>query len=158
MERLARSVKQLRRTEITVGVHGEDASRPGERFNNVQIAAVHEYGAPERGIPQRSFIGSTMDAQQAQILDDMNDAVDQVLQGQPIQSAVERVGIYTEERVRETIRAGIKPALSPATIERRRAKLKGGAPSNDRFGTKETPLIDTGQLIQSVSSVVKVGA
>lgn len=156
MERLERELARLARVEITVGVHGEDGKRDdGGRLTNVQVAAVHEFGAPAQNIPERSFLRSTMDREKAQILDDMSDAVDHVLQGAPLKQEVERVGIYTEIRVRETIRKGIDPPLSPMTVEKRRAKLSGGKPDNNRFGTRETPLIDTGQLIQSIASKVE---
>lgn len=42
---------------VKIGVLGGPRDRrPGESITNVQLALVHEFGAPSRNIPQRSFI------------------------------------------------------------------------------------------------------
>jgi len=140
---------------VTVGVHGEDGEREGERLTNVQVATVQEFGDPSRNIPERSFIRSTIDGERPAILDDMNDAMDRSIEFGNVLREMKRVGIYTEKRIRETIRRGIAPILSSQTLEKRRSKLKNGKPSNGKFGNTETPLIDTGQLIQSIASQVE---
>ena len=146
-DKMMRRLDKLGRLEITVGVHGKDAQRDdGE--SNVAVAATHEFGAPHRSppIPERSFLRSTFDSQREDILDDMATVADKALQGSsPIREA-RILGIETAERVRETIRQGISPALRPMTLERRKAK--------GSKGENETPLIDTGQLIQSIQSEV----
>ena len=73
---------------------------------------------------------------------------------QPMAQA-KALGLQVVEVVREGIRSGINPPLSERTVERRRPKLSGGKPANKRFGAKETPLIDTGQLIQSIKAQVE---
>ena len=153
--KMKRDLRSLRDVVVTVGIHGEDGEREDGKVTNVQVAATHEFGNPAMRIPERSFIRSTIDEQQDGILDDMATAMDQTIQSGHIVRNMERVGIKTEVRIRKTLRDGVKPALSPVTIERRRKKLSGGKPDNNKYGTTETPLIDTGQLIQSIASKVE---
>lgn len=156
MERLERELGRMARVSVTVGVHGEDGERDdGGRLTNVQVAAVHEFGAPSVGIPERSFIRSTLDAERSGILRDMSDALDRVLQGAPVEQEVERVGIYTESRIREAIREGIRPGTTIETTQRKRAKASQKQRSESRWSGVETALIDTGQMIQSIASKVE---
>jgi len=148
---------------VTVGVHGddqdnarsEDGGQTESRATNTEVATIHEFGDPSRNIPERSFIRSTIDGERPAILDDMNDAMDRSIEFGNVLRKMKRVGVYTEKRIRETIRRGIAPILSSQTLEKRRSKLKNGKPSNGKFGNTETPLIDTGQLIQSIASKVE---
>ena len=156
---MRKSMRDLEGVTVTVGIHGEDGDRETGRATNVQVAAIHEFGDPARKIPERSFLRSTFDNERAEILDDMADAMDRTIEFGHIEREIPRVGIFTEKRVRDTIRRGLTPDISDATKDRRRKKLKQkgevAVPANSQFGTTETPLIDTGQLIQSIASKVE---
>lgn len=153
---MMRRLDVLKKTEITVGIHGKDERRDGGtgEVNNVAVGAIHEFGAPSAGVPKRSWLRSTIDKNHDAILDEMDGVIDAVAQGGRPSTLVRELGLQVVEVVREGIRSGIAPPLSEATVKRRRGKLSGGRPANKRFGARETPLIDTGQMIQSIKAVV----
>jgi len=110
----------------------------------VQIAAVHEFGAPRRRVPERSFIRSTFDDNRGALKNLVTRCYNAVIDGKftPVQ-ALSTVGEYLVGKTKNKIRNRIPPPLSPATIK---AKTVGGK-------TGDVPLIDTAQLIQSIQHV-----
>ena len=115
----------------------------------VTIAAVHEFGAPKRGIDQRSFLRSAFDEHRREL--------EQILAGEKskllvalvrrqningaIRLSLNRVGLLHTKHVQAKIRSNIPPPLAAATIERK--------------GSSRT-LIDSGQLVQSIRHVTVV--
>ncbi len=129
---------------IAVGVVGSSAGAAhGEGVTNSGLAAVHEYGL---GVPQRSFIGATIDAKAVEYARSLADAYRKVmLSGGSVASlknhvALKRVGLKVVGDIQRRISDGIAPANSPVTIAR-----KGSS----------TPLVDTGQLRQSITFEVR---
>lgn len=117
--------------DVVVGVLGS----AGE--SEVTIAAIHEFGSQDGHIPQRSFLRSTIDDRRGEIFDSLELQLKKV---KP-EIAAGRVGMQAVSMVRERIRDRISPALKPATIKR-----KGS----------DVPLIDSGRLLQSITSEVRV--
>ena len=105
-----------------------------------QIAAIHEFGSSDgKHPPQRSFMGSTLDVKDYQLRLLLTKLLGKVVDGDMPQGiALGLVGQQCVDWFRAAITAGLKPALSAATLAR-----KGAG--------KTTPLIDTGQLIGSIS-------
>lgn len=106
-----------------------------------EIATVHEFGAPEAGIPERSMLRANDFKNRKLYRQLINTMTKQIFKGdlKPLQ-VLELLGLKIVTDVKNRIREGIKPDLKPATIKR-----KGSS----------KPLIDTGQLINSVSHQVK---
>lgn len=118
--------------DVVIGVLGS----AGE--SEVQIAAVHEFGSQDGHIPQRSYLRLTVDARRDEILN----LLEKQLHATDPAIAANRVGLQVVSMVRETIRSrqteGPKDqALRPATIKRKGSDL---------------PLVDTGRLLQSITS------
>lgn len=127
---------------IDVGVLEKDGMtrKTGSKDSTLaEVAAVHEFGAPERNIPQRSFLRSTVDQNKGYIVD-IAMAVSNVISGLSAFVAMARVGDKATKDVTKKIQEGIMPALKPKTTAR-----KGHS----------TPLIDTEQLINSIDFEVK---
>jgi hypothetical protein len=126
-----------------VGVLGNNDAR-GDEFSNVQIATVHEFGLPERGIPERSFIRATVDAGAARYRKLLKQLLEKLVErkgkGEGIPQALRLLGEQMRADIIARINAGIEPPNAPATIA-----AKGSS----------TPLIDTGQLKQSISYEVR---
>lgn len=108
------------------------------------IAAFHEYGAPDANIPERSFIRSTVeknkdayDSHIAQLHEKIFDADS----GMTTEKALGLIGQEVTADMKNTIREGIPPELKPETIARKNKGKSGGS----------TPLIDTGQLVNSLN-------
>lgn len=129
---------------VRVGILDEAPKResPGKgkkasRATLLEVAAVHEFGAPAAGIPQRSFIRATVDLKAAEIQATRDKLAAQVAEGKiTAQVALERLGAFVQGIVQARIAEGIGPALKPGTIARKKSSK---------------PLIDTGQLRSAVT-------
>lgn len=131
LNKLRREVARLAsQPGVKVGVVGDKASQDHGGITIGELAAVHEYGSPKNGIPQRSFIGSTMDANQGRILDAMGRGMGDVLEGGTSSAALlTRIGETQVNAIRERMRAGISPATQKNT---------------------HVPLIDTQKLLDAI--------
>jgi hypothetical protein len=97
-----------------------------------------------------------MAAKGDEIAMDLIEQIEHMIEGgtpQPGQIAL-RGGVLVLGAVRETIAAGIAPELSPTTKQRRDEKGSNSVGVASNVG-QYTPLVDTGQLWQSL--VVRVG-
>jgi len=151
-DKILRQLGLLRKTVITVGVHANDSKRTDDA-SNVQIAAVHEFGAGK--IPERSFLRATVDGDSS-IMRFAQEQADAVVHGEMTAAkAGERIGIVTSDRVKRRIRGHIAPPLAAATIERKIVKGAHGGGLASKAGDPAAPLIDTGQLINSITYEVK---
>ena len=71
--------------------------------------------------------------------------------------AVQRIGVVTVGAVKETILSRIPPPLAPSTVQRRLEKGSHGGGSESKADAL-TPLVDTGQLIQSIQFKIESNA
>ena len=104
----------------------------------VQRAIYNEFGI---GVPERSFLRTTVERHRNAYLDALQAALTQLVDGDRNGSilALRRLGLRAVGDVQQQILDTETPPNSPATIAR-----KGSS----------QPLIDTGQMRQSVDSVV----
>jgi len=144
---LARLAKEQQGRVVDVGVMGSEAGDAKlTRVNKkgdiavtddtvAGIATIHEFGL---GVPERSFIRAYVDEHQPQIEAMLRKAAEDVVTGkvQSFDVALGRIGLKIRDEIKERIRSGIEPGLAEAT--------------KDRKGSS-TPLIDTGQLISSIT-------
>jgi hypothetical protein len=145
LDRILREVGKLRGAEVTIGIHGDGTAREEDGESNPEIGARHEYGI---GVPERSFLRPSV--QDGSLQDAAEDAVADVATGKRrARVAAERVGIKAVADIKTRIQAGIAPPLSEATVASRKKKgAHGGGLASLADAT--TPLVDTGQLIQSI--------
>lgn len=146
--KLRAQLEKLSKTRVKVGVLDDApkrtaASKKGEKLTLLEVAAVHEFGAPDAGIPQRSFIRATVDLRASEIAADQETIAAGVLAGKitPEQGA-EMLGARVQGMIQTRIAEGISPPLKPATIARKKSSK---------------PLVDTGQLRSSITYRVEVG-
>jgi hypothetical protein len=132
------------RWEVVVGVLAEKGG--GERteageLTVLDLATIHEFGAPAAGIPQRSFVRAFVDAHAATIRGWQRTLFAQVTAGRlDVRQALEQLGAKVAGGIQAYIAQGIAPPNAPATVER-----KGSS----------TPLIDSGQLRSSITYTVR---
>lgn len=118
---------------IKVGVIGN--ATHGDGLTVVDVATFHEFGTET--IPQRSFIRATVDEGLKSIQDEQDKIIDRVLfQGANFDKEAGKLGLAVQSKIQQKILSRIPPALKPATI-----RAKGS----------DVPLVDTGQLVRSVS-------
>ncbi len=131
MTRLA----SMKAATVKVGIYGAEASKPHGHMTNVEVAAVHEFGAGP--IPQRSFIRATVDANRPEIAAIQRRIAKGVKDGRvDVRTGLGLLGEDVLNRMKARIRAHIDPPLQPETIRRKKSS---------------TPLIDSGQLLNSLA-------
>lgn len=111
------------------------------------VATIQEFGYPKGGIPQRSFIRSTI-AEQAngywkQVMAKYGKMV--VTGHATPADALEAMALVAEGDMRKKITKITSPALSTRTLDARWARGNG----NDK------PLVDTGAMLAHLTSVVE---
>ena len=125
--------------EVRIGVQEGQQYEDGTPV--AYVAAIHEYGAPEVGIPPRPFLRTTLDQKRKEWTDQMLDGVEAVMHGAAsVDQALEMIGTGAAGDVKKTISEIDSPPLKQATIAR-----KGHA----------KPLVETGLLLQSITSKVE---
>ncbi|BBE08584.1 Uncharacterized protein MCB1EB_0423 [Mycoavidus cysteinexigens] len=143
LDGLLNRIKALGQKEICVGVIAKTASRKDQkaRFSNAQIAAVHEFGAPNKGIPARPFLRSTLIRNKQVYTEALATQMRKsVKQRQSAEQAYQAVGLKAASDVQHEIRHGAHTPLKTTTIQRKKSSQ---------------PLIDIGQLHQSITSIVR---
>lgn len=137
LARLKKYINQLASDRVFVGV---PRSANGAR-GNAMIAFVHEFGSIANGIPERSFLRSTVLEQAdkyAKIV--MQKIPEAIKSGTNARDAYSMLGTIAMNDVKLKIASGDFAALAPATIRRKKSSK---------------PLIDTGNLRQSISYEIK---
>jgi hypothetical protein len=161
-----------------VGVQGSDAAvQPeGAKLSMAQIATVHEFGSSDGRIPQRSFLRSTFDEKHQELEKLLTRLISKAVKSGSVstEQIVGLVGQRYLDLVKAKIRSKIAPPLSPFTLAKRLKKIWASANTPSRRkragelqqqfdstqslpGDSVTPLIDTGRLIGSLTSVTRLG-
>jgi hypothetical protein len=152
-------MRQNNNLAVAVGIFGEAASAQkegrgpdGEKIfddevTNVLVAAAHEFGTADGRIPPRSWLRAYVDENRARIRKMIRQLQRQVIEGKiNHQRALDLLGAKMAGEIQARIARGIPPALAPSTKAARAGPDKGHSGPRDF-----TPLLDTGQLRQSVS-------
>lgn len=146
---LKRNLSKLNRTAIQVGLPTRTGAgiHADSNMTMAEIGMVHEYGTEK--IPQRSFIRQGISAHRPAIELGLRmcliDAVTHLKSVQFLDKAFNRVGAETIGYIYQQFKISGSPSwepLSPYTIAQRRL-------------ASDTPLWDTGQLVQSLTWEVK---
>jgi phage gpG-like protein len=144
---LARWMRDAGRKSVRVGVLSDSPKeeKDGEEtgISLVEVAAVHEFGAPSANVPQRSFIRATADAQAGEI-----QRLEEVLGAQMID------GILTEDKALGLLGSKVAAMMQARITSNIPPPLK--AETVDRKGSS-VALVDTGQLKASITFAVESG-
>lgn len=138
--RIKRDMREMKGLSVAVGVlaSGDDRS---DGSSNATIYATHEFGAPEKGIPERSSLRATIDSNERQY-----SALGRHLCGMVIDNRLSPrqahaiLGERVVADIKRRIQRGIDPPLKDATVAR-----KGSS----------KPLIDTAQMINAINYEVR---
>ena len=149
---LLQVIENLTRQQVLVGIPGNTAARAGTTISNPMIGYLMEYGSPAANIPARPFLQPGIQAAIPAIIARLRAGAVKALAFPPDPSVGTQtlmgVGLLAQNSVRAVITAGIPPPLAASTIRARRTRKV--AP---RTGT--VPLLDTSQLIRSISFVLR---
>ena len=120
---------------VNVGV--PEGKREEDGTPVAMIAAVHEFGSPSQGIPERPFLRVAVQRNRQKYVRLNRINLVKMLRGQAtVDQALRQLGEMAKGDVQTEIRSGDFAPLKPATIKR-----KGSS----------RPLIDTGQMVQSIA-------
>lgn len=110
-------------------------------YTQGQLLAIHEYGSPERNIPERSVLRSTLREQRARALSMLAEDVRTQLANEkvPVARFYQRVAVMLEGEVKRKFGSSDLAPNAPSTIA-----AKGSS----------KPLIDTGELRRSIEGRV----
>ena len=142
--------KALENTAVFMGVQGAEARAKKEdgKTSALMVAAVNEFGSqtprPDTGqlvIPERSYIRSTVRKKRKKYLNLVSKLIRRSIKTTE-KLKLDLIGVRAVADIKNTIKAGIAPANAESTIAR-----KGSS----------KPLVDTGQLINSITHEIEKG-
>lgn len=148
LDDLMKQIKSLTQSRVLVGVPaGETDRQGGEPITNAALAYIHDNGAPEVNIPARQFMAPGIAAAEDRITTALKTGARGALLGDKDAAdiAFNKAGLIAQSSIRSKINEGVPPPLAPSTLADRRRRGRTG----------EKPLIDTGQLRNSITYVVR---
>ena len=138
---LKKVFKSFGSLDIRIGIPSDAAPYP-DGTPVAMVAMVHEFGSPSKGIPERSFMRSTIDENQPKYIGMAQRGVKKVIAGKiALTKVANLIGLAVAGDMQQKIVELKTPANAPSTI-----KAKGS----------DNPLVDTGHLGQSVRHEVVV--
>jgi len=160
-EKILKEVGSYREAYTKVGIQGTQAGLDHEGVSNVELATIHEYGckmtvtpaqsrwmganlglAKPAGstleIPARSFVRASIDGERTKYDGQSAKLAGRVLEGKmSFRQAMAILGRVISSGMQRFVKSGrVKPPLAPVTIERKNSTQ---------------PLVDTGQLVNSIT-------
>lgn len=156
--------------EILVGIPEEETVRENldgaeGPITNAMIAFIQDQGAPEKNIPQREFMRPGIENAMEPIINQLSRGVNAALRDSldGVLRSLNGAGIAAERGIKNKIKEGIPPPLSDRTLKARAARGRTGAVLElEARGRGEapdiefaTPLMDTGEMLQSVKYVLR---
>lgn len=147
--KLLENVKGAKDSHVKVGVLASAGDVEGGQFSLAELAAVHEYGSPENGIPERSFIRSTMTASKEEMAKRMEKIARNIVQGEgTIAEGLDQLGLWVSSKIKSRIVGRqIVPRLEDSEAGRRTIERKDS----------DVTLVDTAQLLNAISWQVVEG-
>ena len=131
IDKVLENVMELGGKQVKVGIQAGSGSHDG--VDILDIAIYNHFGT--RNIPSRPFISDCFDKNQGQISEAKKRIVYRVMDGMPASAGLAQLGQWYQDVLKGHIRNGGWVPNAPATVKR-----KGSS----------RPLIDTGQLVNSV--------
>lgn len=152
VKKLMKALKSLPHKNVLVGIPSDKSNRKAEvgekaDITNAELGYIHEYGAPEKNIPARPFLIPGVEEVKPQVIKYFKEAGKAAVEGNitQIEKYFHMAGLAAQNTVRAKINNGDFEPLSEVTLRLRR--------SRGRTGTR--PLIDTGQLRNSITYVIR---
>ena len=140
IEKLEGKIAELKGLSVVVGVTAKSNARSDE-LTNADLAMIHEFGSTAHNIPERSFLRKPLINNAEAVANLAKNAIGKFIAGEiSLETALGYVGEEAKGISKEAVTSGISPALKPATIKHKKSSK---------------PLIDTGQLLNSITYEVR---
>ena len=142
LKEVMRRAEQLNRIQLVVGIPSDENSRKESTgITNAELGVIHEFGAPKKGIPERSFMRSTASEESENLGRLGKLQIAECLEGNTSPYDVfATIGAYLQGKIVEKITDGEFEPNNENTVKR-----KGSS----------KPLIDTGQLRGAITYEVR---
>lgn len=161
---------------VRAGLLGKARSTKEEGgLNAVEIGLIHEFGAPDAGIPERSWIRAGFKKHKAEYLEMARKLIRAVVDPKPaglkpmtLKQVLGLLGLKMAADIKAYVTQGdeVPPPNAPEVWLRKMGltaagnNRKGGASARRNFNKTGLPartLVDTGQMVGSVTHEVTVG-
>lgn len=148
LPKLLQALDTITKRSVYVGVPSDKDERQGPAGeNNATLAYIHDHGAPAANVPARPFMRPGMKICQDRVSRVLGTAAKGAMgqESDSVEKGLHKAGLLAQNAIKKVINDGIDPPLAESTVAAR--KRRG------RTGTK--PLVDTGQLRNSISYVIR---
>jgi hypothetical protein len=158
---LFQALDGLTKIQVLVGIPAETAGRnvtAGNPINNAMLGYIHETGSPLNNIHARPFLYPGVKNSQRDWMPRLAAAGRAALNNNSSEAlrGFETAGEIAASAVKDRIAGGIPPPLKPATVAARRRRTPGSSYRRKAETPADAiPLIDTGQLLKSITFVLK---
>ncbi len=181
---IIKALTKLAATHVLVGIPS-DSHREDDAVSNALLGYVHEMGSPVNNVPARPFLRPGVEKSKDEWEPYMRQAAAAALKGDDgvMGRALDAAGQTAVDAVKDEITQGIPPPIKPESMaQRRRYQDRPELSARERrkrSGQREeyrgfyeryeagietkpsaggvTPLVDTSQLLNSITYVVKTG-
>ena len=151
IEAIKRTLESIQKKEAKVGFF--DTAHYPDGTPVAYVATIQEFGYGP--IPPRPFMRPAQEQNKDKWLNGIARGVKQALDGKvDIVDVLEQVGMVAAGDVRKAIKAVTAPALADSTVAARKRRLSKRSAQKANPITISKPLVDTGLMIQSVTSAV----
>lgn len=145
-------LQALERERVLVGVPADETERKPEDgalppIGNAALLYIHEHGAPEANIPARPTLSPGIRDVKDYVADQYRLAAEDAMAGHTdrVNRRLHAIGLKAQTAIKRRFVDGPFVPLSDATLANRKA----------RGVTRTKPMIDTGQLRNSVNYVIR---
>ena len=149
LQAMQAAMKELENTQVLVGIPEDENMRQEGQINNAALLYIHTNGSPQQGIPARPVLEPAFENNKERLGELMGRATKAAMDGDTagMSQALSRAGLAGQNAAEDwfTNPSNDFTPLKPETA--RRKKKKGS--------DVERPLIDTGQLRNAITYVVR---
>jgi len=145
MEEMMRKVQDIASTQVLVGIPAAKSPRQGDPINNAALGYIHEFGSPAHNIPARPWLGPPVNRMRDEAAAMLKKAAELRFDGKAAESdqVLNALGLTAQNKVKANIVAGGDPKFAP------------NAPSTIARKGSDRPLVDTAQMLNSVTYVLR---
>lgn len=147
VRRVVESVRALTSQQVLVGIPSDRAGRRDGPITSAALGYIHENGAPEVNIPARPFLLPGVRSALPAVEQDLRRAAEAAYSGSMagVETHLHRAGLRASTAVKAKLVSGPFAPLARGTIASRRRRGR----------TSIKPLIDTAQMLASVTYVIR---
>lgn len=148
LKEVLQSISGLIDKQVLVGIPDSAPERDDDApIGNAAIGYIQETGSPANNLPARPFLVPGVADAEAKTVPQLQKAVEAALDGDMprAEKRMASAGLAAQNSARAKINSGIAPELKASTLAARRRRGRKGT----------VPLIDTGQLRNSITYVIR---